>query len=285
MSTVIQNRKGAVRILVAYFSLPSPLPGCDVIRLRNTLTRPPDGRWGLREARTVLLDLSQAEEKLLGEMNEGTRYEIRRAQRKDNFSWSEPVVPDETEIARFQQRMTAFAAGKGIPAPAKDFLRQLRVQRSFHLSGISAPELGEIVTHAYIGSGDRMRLLYSVPMISRDAPSTAALVGRANRLLHWIDICSFQKAGRKLYDLGGVHLDGDVPELASIARFKLGFGGQVVTEYKCIRGQTWLGRLALVLKGWQGPDGDIPQTHPSGVAGLVSRFLGRRAGPGLARQA
>jgi hypothetical protein len=51
------------------------------------------------------------------------------------------------------------------------------------------------------------------------------------------------------YDFGGIYQGNDRPDLRRIATFKLGFGGRVVEEYKCVRAVTLLGRLALRVAG------------------------------------
>ena len=93
----------------------------------------------------------------------------------------------------------------------------------------------------------------------RDRPSTPAsrsissagegedraLVGRANRWLHWQDMLRFKRMGMKRYDWGGLFEDESVPERAGLNRFKKDFGGQPVRTYDCtvpvtIKGSIWL---------------------------------------------
>ena len=55
--------------------------------------------------------------------------------------------------------------------------------------------------------------------------------GRANKSLHWFEINQLKNRGLKYYDFGGISLNG---ETKNIDKFKMAFGGKVVTEYNAI---------------------------------------------------
>ena len=58
-----------------------------------------------------------------------------------------------------------------------------------------------------------------------------ALVGRANKFLHYYTMLHFKEQGINTYDFGGYALDTKDPGLKSINRFKDAFKGQLVEEY------------------------------------------------------
>src|SRR5690606_27848831 len=91
----------------------------------------------------------------------------------------------------------------------------------------------------------RARLIYSAGRHHPSDKGFNAMVGRANRLLHWSDMEWFKNHGRSSYDLGGVYTGSTDADLMAVAKFKLGFGGPVVAEWKCIRPTSVVGRLAL----------------------------------------
>ncbi len=92
-----------------------------------------------------------------------------------------------------------------------------------------------IVMNAYIldETISRVRLLYSASHF-RDIneKSFAAIVGRANRLLHWHAISFFKENKYLIYDLGGYALGTKDKSLININKFKDGFGGELLIESK-----------------------------------------------------
>ncbi|MCI0627143.1 MAG: hypothetical protein L0387_36770 [Acidobacteria bacterium] len=243
----MRNRKGPVRIVVAYFQLPARVPACDVLRLRNTLEQPSDRQWRNTVAQTLLIDLRQSDGELLRSMSEGTRYEIRRAEAKDNLRAQPPMHPGAMDLANFKHVLETFASRKGISSASRGFLEQLSAQGALYLSCIEVPPNCARVDHAHLVDGQRARLLYSTSTSTRNDKSYQAVIGRANRLLHWKDMCAFRGSGCVHYDFGGIHLGDDEPALVKIAQFKMSFGGKVTSEFKCIRSCSWIGRLAMKL--------------------------------------
>ena len=120
------------------------------------------------------------------------------------------------------------------------------------LAGRGGLSLGRVVTldsrnlawHVHVVSNGRAQLLLSA--ISRDrSGSERALVGRANRLLHWKEMTHFREAGLETYDFGGVALAGPDMPVAGVDAFKRLFGGRLVHEFEARRARSAFGRLAL----------------------------------------
>ena len=93
-----------------------------------------------------------------------------------------------------------------------------------------------------------MRLVHSVSLFRDRDPAYRALVGRANRWLHWRDLLLFKAQGVKRYDWGGMFEDESGPGHAGINRFKRSFGGQRVRCWDCTLGVTLRGRAWLPLR-------------------------------------
>jgi hypothetical protein len=110
----------------------------------------------------------------------------------------------------------------------------------------SASRNGEaLVWHAYVMCGEAARLQYSGSCFRTRESDYRALVGRANRWLHWKDMLRFRRMGMKRYDWGGLFEDESAPERAGINKFKKGFGGREERSYDCtvpvsLRGRLWL---------------------------------------------
>jgi len=76
---------------------------------------------------------------------------------------------------------------------------------------------------------ERVRLLKAYSRYLENA-ELKKISGYLNKYLHWKAIQIYKEEGYSQYDLGGVNLDKD-HETYGITKFKLGFGGELITEY------------------------------------------------------
>lgn len=67
-----------------------------------------------------------------------------------------------------------------------------------------------------------------------DDKAARALIGRANRWLHWRYILSFKEVGYGPYDCGGMFTDESVADNAHVNEFKREFGGVPLPKYNCM---------------------------------------------------
>jgi lipid II:glycine glycyltransferase (peptidoglycan interpeptide bridge formation enzyme) len=103
--------------------------------------------------------------------------------------------------------------------------------------------------HAYITFNNRARLLHSASLFRKaNDVSLKNLIGRVNRLLHWEDIKYFKENQYLIYDFGGIDNDSTNQETQYINKFKMGFGGKVVKEYKSLIPVSLKGYLYLFYK-------------------------------------
>lgn len=173
---------------------------------------------------TTHIDLSKNETDLLDDMDKGTSYEIRRAEREgitaDAFGSIEEFVPF----------FNAFAKTKGIEGADMKYMnynRKMVITRAFHKDDL-------LVMHAYVEDDKRGRLNMSASRMieeGEDFKKMRALIGYANRYLHFHDILYFQKQNKQVYDFGGYAKDTEDKSLIGINKFKLGFGGEIVEEF------------------------------------------------------
>jgi CelD/BcsL family acetyltransferase involved in cellulose biosynthesis len=75
-----------------------------------------------------------------------------------------------------------------------------------------------------------------------------ALLGRANRWLHWRDMLHFKQMDLRCYDWGGVFEDESNPKKAGINTFKREFGGNSVRTFNCSVAATLRGRAYLAVR-------------------------------------
>lgn len=157
------------------------------------------------------------------EFDRNTTYEIRRAL-KDGVTTS-----IETNLAYFISFYNLFANSKQLPKLNSTFYKY----RSNVVITKATYKDEDIVMHAYLVDDTlkRVRLLHSASLfrIEKDTQSRA-VTGRANRLLHFKDMCHFKENGYQTYDLGG-YAPGTIDEaLLKINQFKDSFGGALVQE-------------------------------------------------------
>lgn len=173
---------------------------------------------------TIHIDLTKDAESLLAEMDKGTSYEIRRAEREGIRCDAEGSKED------FAIFFNAFAADKGIEGTNLNYMQYsapMVITRAFCGDDL-------LVMHAYIEDEHRGRLNMSASRLIKeqeDFKKTRALIGYANRYLHFQDMLHFKKTGKNIYDFGGYAKGTEDKTLDGINKFKLGFGGTIVEEF------------------------------------------------------
>lgn len=188
---------------------------------------------------SLATDLSADEHTIMTSFGRTNRYKINRAESKDGLEaqYFADSRPHLDAFCRFYDR----------------FAEQKSIERSYRKSLEAASDAGQLVLtsasldaqplvwHAYIRSDDTAVLLHSASHFRGKATADRAVVGRANRWLHWRDMLAFKRLGLRLYDWGGIFEDESVPERASINDFKREFGGAPAQNYNCT--------LAVTIKG------------------------------------
>jgi len=154
------------------------------------------------------------------------------------------ITDPESRLDEFQAFYDAFAGEKSVAPSYRRWLVAACKARQLVLT--SASRNGEaLVWHAYLTSGKAAWLQYTGSCFRNKENDYRALVGRANRWLHWKEMLRFKEMGIERYDWGGLFEDESIPENAGINKFKKDFGGQPVRTYDCtlpvsLKGRIWL---------------------------------------------
>lgn len=195
---------------------------------------------------SLVHDLTLDGQELFATFDGTARYEVRRAQSRDRLT-AEFVVDAGGALDAFCTFYDDFAKEKGLP-PA--YRRALQATcDSGRLVLTCACRDGEaLVWHAYVSDGRTAALLHSASHFRGASASKRALLGRANRWLHWRDMLAFKDMGVATYDWGGLFEDESVPEQASVNRFKRRFGGRPRRAYTCVAMLTMKGRAYLAFR-------------------------------------
>lgn len=180
---------------------------------------------------SLVSDLSADEHTMMTSFGRTNRYKINRAESKDGLH-AQYFADSRLQLEAFCRFYDSFAEQKSI-------------ERSYRRALEAASDAGQLVLtsalldtqplvwHAYITCDDTAALLHSASHFRGKATADRAVVGRANRWLHWRDMLAFKRLGLKRYDWGGMFVDESVPERASINDFKREFGGAPAQNYNC----------------------------------------------------
>jgi hypothetical protein len=172
---------------------------------------------------TKVIDISTPVAAFESRFDQKTTYEIRRAI-KDGVT-----TAIETDLNHFIDFYNLFAKTKKLPKLSSNFnnyLSRIVITKAVY-------DEQDIVMHAYLSdaSSKRVRLLHSASLFRRENDTQLkAVIGRANRLLHFKDMCLFKEQGFEVYDLGGYAAETTDEALIRINQFKDSFGGELIQE-------------------------------------------------------
>jgi hypothetical protein len=195
---------------------------------------------------TLVSDLTADETEMLRRFGSTTRYEINRAQNKDSLD-ARVLSPLASAVTAFLDFYDRFAQQKSLPrAYRRELFAASAAQQLVLTQASCADEV--LVWHAYIVWRTSAALLYSASHFRNTSGAQRALVGRANRWLHWKDMLHFKEMGFQRYDWGGLFDDESSADRAGINGFKRDFGGERVAAYNCTTPLTLKGRLYLAAR-------------------------------------
>lgn len=178
---------------------------------------------------TMVLNLQQSEEEMLGNMHQKTRYNIRLAKRKGvtvRFSLAEADMEKFIELAKEAEKRGVFRYHR-----REYYMAMLKVLGRAGMLEMAVAELkGEVLA---------VNLLISfagVTTYAHGASSQKMKECMAPHLLQWESIRRARQKGDKVYDFYGVAppaalraMGGRPHSWAGITRFKEGFGGKRVS--------------------------------------------------------
>ena len=238
------NARGAVYGEIWYDEDPPGDPGVDILLYRLHAAPIPRVRTKPFLSLTVNLDFNADE--IMGQFGKDCRYKIRRADTKDGLRM-EFITEPASRLQEFCRFYDAFAQQKGVqPADTKWLAAACKAGQLVFTAAFQGEEA--LVWHAYLTCRKSAQLQYTGSHFRNMGNDHRALVGRANRWLHWQDMVRFKEIGMKRYDWGGLFEDESTPERAGINRFKKEFGGTQERTYDCTVPLTLRGRIYLPLR-------------------------------------
>jgi hypothetical protein len=244
---MISYKKKFIRIVECWNGEAPITGGADLIR-RFQQSHKQSGMF-CREFFTVLLDLRSDPATIFATMKRNTRYEIRRAETRDNLTYGCWDGSDASVFDEFCAYAGEFLAERRQAGIDRSWLSLLADAGLLELSHIDNGDGEKLVWHAYHRAEHRVTLLYSASSFrGKDSVDFRQAVGRANRFHHWQDMLRFRSAGISTYDFGGWYDGTTDDERLRINKFKEQFGGEVVRNYICEKALTLKGALFLWIR-------------------------------------
>lgn len=198
-----------------------------------------------QEYHTCMSDLTLAEDKLLSAVNKAVRYQFRRSDKDGieiRFYAKADIEADEALLKEFAAIYEEMYRSKGIDAKFNMTAVKKYMQTDSIIFSAIWHEGSMIVFHSYIYDDTDARLLHSASCFRSGDDAEQSMIGRANKRLHWEDMKYFKNIGLLRYDWGGI---SDFENPNGIDEFKLKFGGEKITYYNIVAGNTLLGKLAV----------------------------------------
>ena len=218
--------------------------GIDIVVYRQRQEPPANGKS--IPILSLVTDLSPAADAISEQFGKDCRYKIRRADARDGLR-TELIFDPESRLDEFCAFFDQFAQQKSFAPSDRTWLAAACRARQLALSAAFRGD-EPLVWHAHLLSGETVWLQYTASWYRSGDKEYRALVGRANRWLHWKDMLEFKRMGIRRYDWGGFFADESDPGNAGINAFKRDFGGEQVRCYECTVPVTLKGRLYLPLR-------------------------------------
>lgn len=220
----------------------------DIVRYNRTL-QPMYGRFvHCVSVETIFSNLAKSSEEILASSTKTVKYEVRKCEKEEiNISYftASDLINNSSLVDEFETAYIDFAKELGLKE-VEDAYQRSKINNCIECNCIllsKAEKEGVSVYHVYSCGGQECVLNYSVSNFRID-PSKRNLAGRMNKLLHMKDMDWFREHGYVLYDWGNISSSTN-PN--GIDKFKMSFGGEVVTVYNSFVGNSILGKLLVFM--------------------------------------
>lgn len=201
--------------------------------------------------KTIIIDLTKEKEELFRNFSKSLRRAIRKINEIDEVEFFYNFYPTQNEIKEYVKYFSGFSKAKQIYSCDKPLLERLSKIGCLGIVGVREKETGKILVYnTYIQDGVRARGQYSVSMTYKYShdKEKRKFIANANKALEWYAINLYKEKGYIEYDLGGVTLDANRPEMDGIDQYKMQFGGTLNEEYNYSYGYSVKGKVTLLVK-------------------------------------
>lgn len=186
------------------------------------------------QSKTFISDISVSPEEMQTKFKSKVRNEIRRAIKEGITTklFYAAELQRTDIIAKMDKAYMAMYQDKGQKAKGiAPRLCGIVKAGSLAVSVAYLPDGTIAAYHSYVIGDGIARLLHSVSVF-REEPEKRKMIGWANRLLHFEDMCALRGGGAEIYDWGGLSRED---KMQNITRFKEEFGGEERIVYYSVR--------------------------------------------------
>lgn len=155
---------------------------------------------------TLTTNLKQDEDKLFEKIEKNGRYEIRRAEREQVVFFHYDASIERAILEKVIDFYNQFVDTKEELSfkLSYEWIEPFLMQNAFWCT-MAVKDEEILAVHLYYCDDARVRLWYSASLFrNKNDVQKKNEIGRANRFLHWKDICSFKEMGFSVYDWGGL---------------------------------------------------------------------------------
>lgn len=250
-----RTKLGLIRIKDIYYApaIQPPSAGIDVIYYYHAAISGPEAK----PFHTLLVNVTKEPEELLASFRKSTRSAIRQAMGDPTIALEVKALDnhegDREALEAFIKAYDQFASQKEIQPCNRELLTLLAAEKKLALA--TATLAGEVVCQfMLIEAADKMVVYYgyNTRFSTENDSEKVTLIGKANRALEYQCMRFTRERGKAFYDFCGLTLDPENPEAGNVDHYKLGFGGEQVTEYHFMQPLTLKGQLFCRLKALQG---------------------------------
>ena len=249
---MIRNRdkRSLLSLERIWFTDESVKSDADLIRYLRC-KHPRKGPFAVCDAvETVISDIQTETDTLLSKCTKTVKYEVNKCAKESvgiSFYQAKDLKDNPHIVDEFEKAYIDFAKDLEDKSVLSAYSRH-KIENMIEADCIlisKAVKESISVYHVYAWGEDACCLMYSVSNF-RDDTSLRNLAGRINKLLHIRDIEWFRAMGVRIYDWGNISSSA-TPN--GIDKFKMSFGGDVVTLYNSLVGNSFLGKsVSLIYK-------------------------------------
>lgn len=197
-----------------------------------------------KKQETLIIDLKKSNDEIFNSINKTVKYEINRSNKEElNTKMLDSKSITDDVKSKFTKCYNKMYEEKGIDCHLNldEFERYINADMLMFSYVYDNEEI--LAYHVYVCDEKTTRLLYSCSTFRED-DSKKALIGRANKFLHWKDILFFKNNNYLIYDFGGI-VSYENPN--GIDKFKINFGGELFVYYNIVLGKGILGKTLVFL--------------------------------------
>lgn len=217
-----------------------------------TVPQNAEGLIAQQSRQTLINDLLESEEEILGRFKKNTKYEVKRAEKEgcySTFYFGKELAENKDVLLRVDAVHAQMFADKG--KKSKHEFPTMMAAAKAEMLAVSVgylPDGRECAYHVYIVGNQVARLLHSIAVFREVASNEDRnAIGRLNRFLHFADMRTFKEQGYTTYDWGGY---SEEEHLRTISDFKKAFGGEIVDVYTMVYATNAIGRLLAKFVKW-----------------------------------